>query len=260
MTNLNATAESRWADYIDEVRSALATLSQEQVEEIVSDLETHLESEETRLADPGQPLGEPEIDAVITRLGEPAALAEAYGIEPVKPGSIDSFSMSMLIASFFLIATAGFFPVMQIALIPGSAVLGRIALSQPGVMQSTYRWAAYPGLAAAYFLLILLTLFWTLIPVLPLAATGGILPQILIEDNASLQAGSVEYWARVSSLAFIVTGMWWLLLSRLLRNSKALLDQVFFPFMQLTRLPISKILVAGGLLQIAAAILVILIY
>lgn len=260
MTRMHAAANNQWQDYIARVRAELATLNQDQIEEIIRDLEVHIDDELSSIVESGQTVGETDITAIISRLGEPAAIAEAYGIEPSKPGAIDSFSVSMLISSLFLIAIIGFFPVMQLALIPGSAVLARIALAQPGVMQSSYRWAAYPGLAVAYSILILLVLFWPLIPVLPLAATGGILPQLLIEENAALQPGSVEYWAKVWSLALIVTGIWWLILIRILRNRKAMLARVFFPFVQIANLSFNKILIPGGLLQMAGAVVVILIY
>lgn len=260
MTKLNATAANQWASYIGEVRSALSALNQDQIEEIIDDLETHFEDEETLLTESGQQIGEAEIAAVISRLGDPAAIAEAYGIEPPNPSAIDSVSMGLLLTSFLLIATAGIFPVMLIILAPLSAILARIALVQPDVAQSTYRWAAYPGLVTAYFMVVLLILFWTLIPVLPLAASGGILPQILVEENATFQPGSMAYWVRVWSVAFIATGIWWLVLNRILRNRRSMLEQVFHPFLPITNIFANKILISFGLLQIILAIIVILTY
>jgi len=92
--------------------------------------------------------------------------------------------------------------------------------------------------------------------VLPIAATGGFLPQWLIEEGAQLEPGSSEYWLRVWLFAAMCTGLWWLILSRLLRNQAERLKHLFYPFLQSSSFTYTKFLMIGGLLLLVAPILI----
>jgi len=229
-------AELRWSSYLDEIRGVLSPLPLNELEDIIEELESHLSSEvdsnETRLC-------EADIEIVIQRLGLPQHMAEAYGIEPPNE-EISTLDLSLLFTSLLLFIVGTLIPVMEIALLPAGAVLARICLMRPTVLASPYRFLGYPALLAGYTALILLSLLWPLIPVLPLAATGGLLHQVIPEAAITMERDSSGYWIGIWCLAAICTGLWWQFLQRLLSQREALLQRLFQPFIPVNGFPVAR--------------------
>ena len=220
-------AESRWASYLDEVRQALSPLSDSDLDDIIEELESHLRSD---LDDDKTLLSEEDVTAVIDRLGSPRNMAEAYGIASPQRDAVSSLDLSLLFTSLILLVIGTFVPVSQIVLIPVGVVLARTAMQKPEVMASSYRFLGYPALGVGYLTLLVLALLWPLIPVLPIAATGGLLPQLLPEVGAAMERESGSYWIAVWLLTAIIVGLWWLLLSRLVAARASFLNHLFQPF------------------------------
>ena len=250
---LDRQAELRWHAYLDEIRQTLSSLPTMELEDIIEELESHLSSDVDANS---TSLSERDVAAVIDRLGSPRQMAEAYGISATDGEALQSLDLSLLFGSLILLLTGAFIPVVQIALLPCAMVLARIALQKPEVMASPYRYLGYPALLIGFLTLVVVVLLWPLIPVLPIAATGGLLTQLLPEVTVALERESGDYWIGVWSLAVIVVGLWWLLLRHLLTTREAFLNRLFQPFTSAGGYPISatrRALLLGGLFLIVAA-------
>lgn len=251
MSRLNKEAESTWSEYLQQVRIALSSMSQAEVNDVVMELEAHLENELTEQTDC-------DVVALIARLGSPESIAEAYDIDATRTAAPTTLDTSLLLASLLLVVVSPWLALGMIASLPAAALLARIALNHPGVFRSPLRWAGYPALLISYAAIALLLLFWPLLPVLPLAATGGFLSELLSDRGAASNPGSPDYWIQVWSVAIIVCGVWWCLCAKIVDRYKPTLTRLFFPFLQASQLEVNKTFVVGGLLQITAATLAII--
>jgi uncharacterized membrane protein len=79
MTSPTGAADAAIADYLDDLRDALASLPRDRRRELVRDLEAHIGTARAELADP---FSEAEIRNILDRLGTPEEIAEAEGVEP----------------------------------------------------------------------------------------------------------------------------------------------------------------------------------
>lgn len=235
---MNRQAELRWSTYLEEIRLALQPLPQQEIEDIVEELESHLCSD---VDTQGSRLSEQDIAALIARLGSPRHMAEAYGIQAPSEQPIAALDLALLFASLLLLLVSLLIPGVGPLLLIAGAVLARTAMQKSTVMSSPYRYLGYPVLVVAYMVLAVICLLWPLMPVLPVAATGGLLSTLYPESATSMAKDSGQYWNTVWSVAAIVTGLWWLLSSVLISSRDNFLQSLLQPFTSRDALPVATL-------------------
>ena len=253
MSNLSPAAALIWSDYLEHVRQALSSLTESDQDEVINELEAHL-AEETG-AGP-EPVSESSVQAVMARLGTAQEIAEGYGIAMESPASLGMDSNALIAISLAALSAGLIFPVLEFITIPIAAIASRIALSNHRLRESAYRFAAYPGLLLGYLALLILGLAWPLAIVMPLAATGGFLPQLLQERDLPLLAGTTEYWMLVWAAFVAITALWWLCLAQIIRGSNLQLSKVFFPFVKTQSRAGTRFLNIGAVILFAAAVFI----
>lgn len=251
MSNLSPAARLIWSDYLERVRMALAGLSASEQDDVINELENHL-VEETGMDQ--EPVSESKVQAVMARLGTAEDIADGYGITIGPTASPGPESYLLIVSSLAALCVGLVFPVLEIITIPVAAIASRIAISASPVRESPYRFAAYPGLIVGYLALCAVLLAWPLAFVMPVAATGGFLPRLLLETGIPLIVGSAEYWLLVWAAFLVVTALWWVALARIVTNSNLATEKVFFPFLSIQRKTVRKFLNAGAVALVATAI------
>ena len=229
MSNLNPEAKLVWTDYINRVRQALEFLGNDEREEVIGELQNHLEEEVGATL---KQASETDVLAVIARLGPPAEIAGEYGNASSPDATPGLPSMTLIVVSMVSLSVSLIFPILALVFIPIATIASRIALSDSTVSNSAYRFGTYPGIAVGYVAISTVVLVWPLALVMPLAATGGFLPQLLSENNISLSPDETAYWLLVWATFLGVTSIWWIALARILRVSQLQFSRVFLPFVR----------------------------
>jgi len=254
MSELSSQAAVIWHEYLHAVRLALSSLDHDEQEEILDELKNHLvtEAQETE-----QLVSEAKVRSIIDSLGSPEAIAEGFSVEASGTTKPETLDLVFAYGSLLLFGIGLALPATLVFVLPITAVVSRISLQNQSVRNSPIRWATYPALLTAYTAVVSAVLLWPLIPVLPLAATGGFLQLWLTENTFYFESGSTQYSLLVWSAGFLVTGFWWLVLSRIVKNRVEKVGALFYPFDFPSSTSINRLLLTGGALQFVVATFVI---
>ena len=260
-------AMDAWATYLDDVRRALADVGTADADVVIRDLEDHATH---AFADTREPVTLARMQALIERLGVPAAIAAAASDtsdagDAIRPdaesrrtaatlayGSLAALALGLLVPA----TLAGAFPL--------AFLLARAGNRFAGNERSTQRALLYPALVAGSLALAAVLALWPFVLVLPLAATGGALQPWLKERGLSAVFGTTSYWAVAWGSAALAAGAWCAFLRRVVRERPAFLSFLFHPFAgapeQLARIRRALGVMAASLLSLAVILFILAIW
>jgi hypothetical protein len=201
--------------YLDEMRASMAG-SASDVAEIEQDIRDHIEAE---LGERAAPISAGDLDAVLTRLGNPGQRMGASAAVPIPHEMTREDWLAYGSTPLLLLG------LLAPLLIPASWLVARWSLArmeQRGEQRTTRRWLVYPPLAFVSIAILLLALFW---PAGAFAEVGMIIAQRLGAVGSDRFPPAVAFAVAIACL-----GGYWIILGALSALGERAMRFLFHPF------------------------------
>lgn len=236
MIRLTDQGQDRLDEYLGRVRRALSGHPEIDHEEVVADVQSHVEE---ALRERPAPVGEDDVTAVLDRLGAPGRWAPAEerrgwrGTLARIRGGPDDWRLAYLCFGLTLVALIAM-PFGGILLLIPAFVLARGTLAlaeerdQPLEAQ---RWLVYPVLVAVYVPLAAVILLWPVLVSPAVFSPGGLIDFLQGMWRIPFPPhGSPEHWTRSAAWTAVATGAWWSVVGGTAAIRPVLVRRLFLPF------------------------------
>ena len=220
---LSINAQKSFDEYINQVRLLLRFVKSVDAEEIVQNINEHIENE---LADAAEPIGSDELEDVLRKLGSPQQWVPEEEIPwwkkfilRLRSGPEDwrltYLSFGLLIAGFI------FLPLFLVFLAASYLVArAALSLSDYNLQVKEQRWLLYPSLIIVNVFLLLALLLWPLI----ISINIGYIIEPSIRHSIQRFQDDFSYWFMVCSFIIASLGLWWLIFANII------VQKLFSPF------------------------------
>lgn len=203
---LSLNAQKTLDDYINQVRTYLKGAKSVDAEEIVQNINEHIENE---LTDAAEPVDSETLKEVLKKLGSPEQWVPEEELSWWKKFALrlrtgpEDWRLAYL--SFGLFILGFLFPPSFLILLPASYLVSRAAmsLSNNNIQVKEQKWLIYPSLIAVNMFIFLMSLLWPLI----------------ITTNIGIAC----------SLTISSLGLWWVIFAIILMRKKIILQMLYWP-------------------------------
>ena len=225
---LSLNAQKSLDDYIYQVKVYLKGVKSVDAEEIVQNINEHIENELTGAA---EPVGSETLDKILKKLGSPQQWVPEEELSwwkkfvlRIRTGPED---WRLAYISFGLFIIGFLFPPAYLLLVPASYVVSRAAmsLSNYNIQVKAQKWLIYPSMIIVTFFIAGVLLLLPLSILFPVAenleSTMMQTYKIKIDDN---------YWYVASSFIAMLVCLWWILEGIICLVFPSLPRKIFYPF------------------------------
>ena len=225
---LSLNAQKSFDDYLNQVKAYLKCVKSIDAEEIVQNINEHIENELTGAA---EPVGSKTLDEVLKKLGSPQQWVPEEELPwwkkfvlRIRMGPED---WRLAYLSFGLFIIGFLFPPAYLLLVPASYIVSRAAmsLSNYDIQIKAQKWFLYPSMIVVTLFLAGVLLLLPLSILIPIAenleSTMMQTYKITIDDN---------YWYVASSLIAMLICLWWILEGVICLVLPSLPRKIFYPF------------------------------
>jgi len=226
---LSLNAQKSLDDYINQVKAYLKGVKSVDAEEIVQNINEHIENE---LAGSAEPVGPETLDEVLKKLGSPQQWVPEEELSwwkkfvlRIRTGPED---WRLAYISFGLFIIGFILPPTFLLLVPASYIVSRAALSLSdyNIQVKAQKWLIYPSLIVVNIPIFLILLFWPLIISINL---GYGLEHSVRQSFYQFQENLI-YWIMAYSFIISSLGLWWLIFSTVLMRKKNIRKMICLPF------------------------------
>jgi hypothetical protein len=226
---LSLNAQKTLDDYINQVKAYLKGIKSVDAEEIVQNINEHIENE---LTDAVEPMGSETLNEILLKLGSPQQWVPEEELSWWKKFVLrlrtgpEDWRLAYLSFGLFII---GFLlPPAFLLLVPASYLVSRAAmsLSNHNIQVKAQKWLIYPSLIVVNIFIFLMLLLWPLI----ISINIGYGLEHSVRQSFYQFQDDLHYWIMACSLISSSLGLWWLILATILMRKKNILKMFCWPF------------------------------
>jgi hypothetical protein len=226
---LSLNAQKSLDDYINQVKAYLKGVKSVDAEEIVQNINEHIENELTGAA---EPVGPETLDEVLKKLGSPQQWVPEEELSwwkkfvlRIRTGPED---WRLAYLSFGLFVIGFLFPPAFLLLVPASYLVSRAAmsLSNYDIKVKAQKWLIYPSLIVVNFFIFLILLLWPLI----ISINIGYGLEHSVRQSFYQFHDDLHYWIMACSFIISSLGLWWVIFTVILMRKKSILKVICWPF------------------------------
>ena len=250
---LSLNAQKSLDDYINQVKTYLKGAKSVDAEEIVQNINEHIENELTGAA---EPVGSETLDEVLKKLGNPQQWVPDEELSWWKKFVLrlrtgpEDWRLAYLSFGLFII---GFlFPPAFLLLVPASYLVSRAAmsLSNYDIQVKAQKWLLYPSLIVVNVFILLTLLLWPLI----ISINIGYGLEHSVMQSFHQFRDDLHYWIMACSFIISSLGLWWVIFAIILMREKNILKIICWPFKDtITRKLLFLLWLVGLIMMIACA-------
>ena len=250
---LSLNAQKSLNDYINQVKAYLKGVKSVDAEEIVQNINEHIENELTGAA---EPIGSETLDEVLKKLGSPQQWVPEEELPwwkkfflRIRSGPED---WRLAYLSFGLFVIGFLFPPTFLLLVPASYLVSRAAmsLSSNNIRVKAQKWLIYPSLIVVNIFIFLTLLLWPLI----ISINIGYELEHPVRQSFYQFQDDLRYWIMACSFIISSLGLWWVIFAIILMREKNILKIICWPFTDtITRKLLFLLWWVGLIMMIACA-------
>lgn len=229
---LSLNAQKTLNDYINQVKAYLKGVKSVDAEEIIQNINEHIENELTGAA---EPVGTETLDEVLNKLGNPRQWVPEEELSwwkkfvlRIRTGPED-WRLAYLSFGLFLLGFlfhSSFF--VCVILVTASFIVSRAAmsLSNYDIQVKAQKWLLYPSLIVVNIPIFFMLLLWPLI----ISINIGYELEHSVRQSFYQFQNESRYWIMACSFIISSLGLWWVICSTVLMSKKNFLKIIYWPF------------------------------